>query len=336
MKKKIIALAHKPKTVIPASILIALVIGAMFYNSVGRAPTVDFPANAGATNVAATTKGTIGLSFLKTGRLATLAVKSGDTVKKGDVLATLDAADALGALNQAKGALELAKAQYASLNVQYASAKTQQDVLVANAYRTLLSSGLAALAEDRTNSSIRTVDADQLPEVGGTYTCSQSGTYDIYPYASGAASGYSFEFKGLEQGTGVVAFYTPQSFGACGLTLLFPVGYRFDPSVKWIIAIPNARSASYAANKNSYDLAVATRDQVLKQLEANLGQDGSTDANVAQAAVDAAEGSYEVALAAYNNTRIIAPADGTVSFVDSNLNVGETIAANKVVITLTR
>jgi hypothetical protein len=172
--------------------------------------------------------------------------------------------------------------------------------------------------------------------VSGTYSCDREGTYEIYPYTSGAASGYSFEFKGLEHGTGAVAYYTPQSFGTCGLSIIFPAGYQFDESIKWVITIPNTRSASYAANKNAYDLALATRDQVLKQLEANLGKGSSADANVAQASIDAAEGAYEVAQAAYNNTLIVAPADGTVSFVDDHLNVGETIPANKVVITITR
>ncbi|MFM2331103.1 MAG: hypothetical protein RLZZ26_610 [Candidatus Parcubacteria bacterium] len=335
MKQTINQLIHKPKIVIPASVVVAVVLGALFYNSVGRAPVPELGVDT-STVEATTQKGTISLSFLQTGRLATVSVKPGSVVKQGDVLAALDAANALGILNQAKGALELAKAQYASLNVQYASAKTQQDVLVANAYRTLLSSGLAVIAEDRDNNSTRTVDSSQIPHVSGTYSCTTTGTYEIYPYASGSSSGYAFEYKGLESGTGAVAFYTPQSFGTCGLSIVFPVGYQFDPSIKWVLSIPNTLGADYAANKNAYDLAVATRDQVLKQLESNIGKGTSPDANVAQAAIDAAEGSYEVAQAAYDNTRIVAPADGTVSFVDDHLNVGETIPANKVVITLTR
>lgn len=336
MKRSLLQLVHKPKIVLPVSIGIALIIGVIFYGSVGRAPVVTLPNDASLRDASTTSAGSVDLSFLKAGRLATVTVHQGDSVHEGEVLATLAAADVQGALNQAKGALELAKAQYASLNVQYANVKTQQDVLVANAYRTLLSSGLAAVASNKDTNSIQTVDDKQIPQISGSYTCSTAGSYDIYPYGSGSASGYSFQLKGLEQDTGTVAYYTPQPLGSCGLFILFPVGYVFDPSIEWVVAVPNTRATSYTTNKNAYDLAVATRDQVLKQLEANLGKDGSAAANIAQATIDAAEGAYEMAQAAYSNSSIVAPANGTVSFIDAHLKVGENVAANKVVITITR
>jgi multidrug resistance efflux pump len=276
------------------------------------------------------------LSFLKTGRIASVNVQEGDEVKAGEVLATLDAADVKGSLNQARGALELAKAQYASLNVQYANTKKQQDVLVENAYRVLLSSGLAAVAENKLNSSPQTVDKDQIPEVSGTYTCDKEGSYEIFPYGSGARSGASFDVKGLETGVGTVTYYTPQPIGSCGLYILFPADYHVDANTKWVITIPNTRSTSYAANKNAYDLALATREQVLTQLETSLGADGASDTSTAKATIDAAEGAYEVALANYNNTIITAPVSGTVSFVDDHLKIGESATANKTIITLTR
>jgi multidrug efflux pump subunit AcrA (membrane-fusion protein) len=291
-----------------------------------------------ASSTAATSSArSVSLSFLKAGRIATVNVHEGDHVQAGDVLATLDAADAQGAVQQAKGALELAKAQYASMNVQYANAKKQQDVLVENAYHTLLSSGLAAVGENRTTGTVKSGDDDQIPTISGTYTCDKEGSYEIYPFASSnGLSGYSFTVKGLETSSGVVTFHSPQPIGSCGLFILFPEGYIFDPSTKWVITIPNTRSTSYAANKNAYDLAVATRDQVLKQLEANLGKDSAPDANTAQATIDAAEGTYQVALANYNNTMITAPTSGTVSFVDNDLQPGENATANKPVITITR
>ena len=335
MRNSLLQLIHRPKIVIPVSIVIAVVIGTLSYDAVGRAPAIALPTDHGLSTSSATITGnSINLSFLRAGRLATVSVHEGDKVHAGEVLATLDAADAQGALNQAKGALELAKAQYASLNVQYANAKKQQDVLVANAYRTLLSSGLAAAARNKDSGDTNTIDDKQIPQVSGTYTCDSTGSYELYPYASAAASGYSFRLKGLETGSGAVAFYTPQTLGSCGLSILFPVGYIFEYSTKWVIDIPNTRSTSYAANKNAYDLALATRDQVLKQLEANLGTNGSADANVAQATIDAAEGAYEAAQAAYNNTRMVAPISGTISFVDPDLKVGQSIAANKIVITI--
>jgi multidrug efflux pump subunit AcrA (membrane-fusion protein) len=337
MKNSIIKLVSRPKIVIPVTMIIALAIGAISYGAIGKPPIVTLPSSD--QKLATSSQGTYDIStdlaFLKSGRLATVSVHIGDVVKKGDTLATLDASDTLGTINQAKGALELAKAQYASLNIQYSNAKTQQDVLVTNAHRTLLSGGLSAIARNTVIGSSWTVDENQIPQISGTYTCDKEGSYEISPYASGASNGYSFEFTGLESGTGNVTYYTPQPLGSCGLSIQFPVGY-YSASIKWVIDIPNTRSSSYATNKNAYDLAIATRDQVLKQFEANLGKDSTSNANIAQATIDSAEGAYEVALAAYRNTIIVAPIDGVISFIDPNLKVGQTITANKTLITIAK
>lgn len=185
------------------------------------------------------------------------------------------------------------------------------------------------------DNSVTAVDNRQIPEISGTYTCDREGNYEIDPYRSGVASGFSFTFSGLESGVGDVTYYNPQPLGNCGLLIKFPVGYDTD-YLNWVIEIPNSQSTNYIANKNAYDLAIATRDQVLKQLAANLGQNGSSDANIAQAAVDAATGAYQAAVAAYHNTLIQSPVDGVVTFVDSNLKPGQSVNAGKAVITITK
>ena len=339
MKNNLLNLIHKPKIIIPGAVVVAIAIVVGTYNYIGRAPEVILSSD---TNTASSTAtlypDSVDLAFPKIGRVSSVSVQVGDSVKKGDVLASLEANDALGAINQAKGALGLARAQYASLNVQYTNAKNQQDVLVANAYRTLLSSGLVAVAVNKDNNNISPIDNNQTPTITGTYTCSKEGTYEITPYSSGEESGYSFSLKDIDGKNGnlsAVTFYTPQALGSCGLFVQFPVGYH-SVDMKWVVAIPNNRSASYAANKNAYDLALTTRDQVLKQYEANLGQNGSSDANVAQAAIDSAEGVYQAALGAYNNNLIVAPIDGVVTFIDSHLKVGQSVSANKSVITISK
>jgi len=327
-------LLDKPKIIIPIFFVLAVIVGVVSYRFIGQTPVVTLSDSSTSTVQSESTINSVDLSFPKSGRLAEVSVVVGSQVKKGDTIASLDAGDSLGAVNQTKGALELAKAQYASLNVQYANAKLQQDTLVSNAHRTLLSSGLSAVAKSTdTNTSASVVDNNSAPQISGTYTCDKEGSYEIAPYASGATSGYSFLFSGLEQGTGNVAYYTSQTLGSCGLYILFPVGYS-SSNVKWVVNIPNMKSSGYAANKNAYDLAVATRDQVLNQLEANLGKNGSSDANVAQASVDAAQGAYQAALAAYKNNLIIAPIDGVVTFLDSHLKIGQSVTANKTVITI--
>jgi multidrug efflux pump subunit AcrA (membrane-fusion protein) len=329
MKKNIIQWLEKPKVVIPAVFIIAVIIGAVSYGFIGRAPVTTSSPDSNIPSPIGSTDNSVDLAFSKTGRLGALSVAVGSSVKKGDVLASLDAGDALGAVNQARGALELAKAQYASMNVQYANTKNQQDVLVENAFRTLLSSNLIATPK---NSSVD-VSSNRTPQISGTYTCNKEGSYEIDPYASNVESGYSFTFSGIEEGVGNVLYYTAQPLGSCGLFIQFPAGY-YAGSVNWIVNIPNTKSASYATNKNAYDLAIATRDQVLKQFEANLGINGSSGANVAQASIDAAQGAYEAAQAAYRNNLIISPIDGVVTFVDSDLKIGQLVNTNKTVITV--
>ncbi|MEI6042455.1 MAG: biotin/lipoyl-binding protein [bacterium] len=335
MKNKIISIFQKPKIVISASMVVAIIIGASLYNYVGNAPSVVLPLDQNlAISVEGTSSNSVNLAFVKAGRVATVTVRSGDIVKAGDVLATLEADDAKGAVNQARGSLELAKAQYASLNVQYASAKKQQDVLVANAYRTMLSSNLIAVGKDNYNENA-TVDNSLIPQISGTYTCEKEGEYVVAPYSSGVVSGYSFNVTGLEDGNGSVTYFAPQPLGSCGLFIQFPSGY-YSASTKWVISIPNKRSVSYVANRNAYDLAVTTRNQVLSQLEANLGKNGSSEANIAQATINSVQGSYEIALAAYKNYTIVAPMDGVVSFVDSHLKIGESAIVNKTLLTIVK
>jgi len=325
MKNFLISFINQPKKATTAALAIALILGALFYRSVGRAPVVNLPENTmtqSATN--SSTNTLTDLAFPKAGRVAVVSVKAGDTVKKGELLASLDAGDAEGAVNQAKGALELAQAQYASLDIGYQNAKKQQDVLVSNAWRTLLSSNLAAVPSE---------DDSHTPIISGTYACDKEGNYVISTYGAASDSGFGFTYSGLEQGNGAVVTYSqPQPLGSCGLYVQFIQG--FSGSTKWTVAIPNIKSANYVANKNAYDLAVSTRDQTLSQLAANIGANSSSGANTAKASIDAAEGAYQAALGAYQNDIIVAPADGTVTFVDGNLKVGQSVAANKTVISI--
>ena len=328
MKSTFLKTIIKPKVIIPVVAIVAIVVGASIYHLVGKAPQVMLGANtspSASSQVAAVNPST-NLAFPVGGRVATVSVALGDHVTKGETLATLDGGTELGALNQAKGALELAQTQYGSLNLQYQNTKTQQDQLVANAYQALLSTGLQA----------RAIGGDQghVPVITGTYNCDKEGSYDITPYQSGTLSGYSFTFSGLESGFGTADYNNSSPFGSCGLSIQFSPGFNQD--ARWEIDIPNTQSSSYTADLNAYNLAVANSNQALSQLAANTGQNGSSAANVAQAAVDSAQGAYQAALAAYDNTIITAPVSGTVSFVSSDLKVGQSVNPSESVISITQ
>ena len=317
----------RPRIAISTVAVAAIIIGFIVVPSLGKAPVIDASLETTSTSSLATAGGAIQLSFQASGRVSAVKVAVGGAVTKGQILATLDTALAVSAVNQAKAALDLAKAQYASLDLQYQNAQTQQDTLVNNAYRILLSSGLSA----RPTSFI---DEIHNPLITGTYTCAKEGSYTIDLYSSATVSNYSFNVHGLEEGTGKVTFGSPQPLGTCGLYITFVPG--FSGSDTWTIDIPNTNSPSYQANKNAYDIAVTTRTQTLSQLSANLGQNTSVgNANVSAAAVNVAEAAYQSALAQYNNSIIAAPISGTVSFIDSSLQVGQSVLANQRVMTVT-
>jgi len=324
MKNKFLKILSKPKIIIPLVAFIGI-IGIIFgYNNIGKAPVVDFDAQIETAPVFVSGN-VIDLSFPKNGRIAEVLVKENQFVRKGEILAKLSAPDAEGTINQTKGALDLAEAEYALLNTQYASAKEQQDLIVQNAYRTLLSSGLEGVPDKQTTNSIT---------ISGTYTCDEEGYYEINPYRSGDNdSGFSFEYSGLENGTASVKYENSIPLGQCGLQVKFTNSSYFSSNTKWKINIPNTESSVYLSNKNAYELALKNREKTLSDLLTTIGNGEET--SVAKATVDAARGAYEAALGVYQNNLIIAPVDGMISFVDKDLKVGQSVALNKTIISIT-
>lgn len=275
----------------------------------------------------------LSLSFESSGTVKTIDAKVGDTVAKGARLMSLDGAQEAAALTRANGALLKAQAEYDqatevtggeeidNLELELENAKREQDLLVANAYRTLLSGDLEAIPDDSS-------DDTEPPTVSGSYTCDEEGSYKIELYSSAAASGASYTVSGLEDGySGTVYTTTSSPVGSCGLYLTFPEG--FSKSVDWVIEVPNTRGASYVANKNAYDLALDTRDKTISELEAALSlkesQVETGEVKIAYANLVSAQGSYQEALANYEDTVIRAPAPGKVTKIDANL--GERVEA---------
>jgi pyruvate/2-oxoglutarate dehydrogenase complex dihydrolipoamide acyltransferase (E2) component len=325
MKKTLIKIFSKPKITIPVFAIFVLIVGFLVYGHIGQAPVVDLTINENNLNPTLDSNGNFSLAFPKSGRVESVLVNVGDVVHKGDILAKLSAPDQEGSVSQAKGALDLAQAQYVSLNAQYGTAKKQQDLIVTNAYKTLLSTDLAGIPD---------VQDSNTPIISGTYSCDKEGTYTLKPYVSGDAdSGYSFNYSGIESGTASVKYENSVALGNCGLQIKFNHTNAFNQNVVWTITVPNTKSDYYLTNKNAYDLALANRDKVLSDLETNIGTDSGT--SVAKAQVEAAKGAYNAALGAYQNNLIISPAEGVVSFVDKDLKVGQSVIANKTVIGIT-
>lgn len=323
MKNKFLNFLSKPKIIIPIVAIIGILVIAALYNRIGKAPVVNVALDTSTPVI--TGDNSIDLSFPKTGRVADVLVQNGQSVHKGDVLAKLSAPDQEGVVNQAKGALDLAEAQYASLNAQYASTKKQQDLIVSNSYQTLLTSGLEGIPSKQDKNSII---------ISGTYTCGKEGTYELDPYSSNDSdTGYSFKYSGLETGITSVKYDNSVPLGSCGLQIKFTNTALFNPYNTWTISIPNTKSSTYLANYNAYELAKQNEEKILSDLSTTLGNNSSTSVEKAQVA--AAQGAYDATLGAYQNNLIVAPQDGTVSFVDKDLKVGQSVIPNKVVISIT-
>jgi multidrug efflux pump subunit AcrA (membrane-fusion protein) len=192
-----------------------------------------------------------------------VSVKEGDKVSKGQLLASIDTSD-----------LVLS-------NIQKIT--KEQDALVNNAYRNLISSGLQAFPE-KENLAINT------PIISGLYKGSE-GEYRIRVYESGGESGRSFELLGLE--TNIIQniiMNTTIPLGTRGLYIQFQ---QVPDAGTWTITIPNNRSANYPVYVNAYESAKATRDRVISDAQIN----------------------NEALMSRINKRKIYAPFSGTVASV---------------------
>ena len=340
MKNFFKSFIHQPKKVITVSLIIAIVIGIFGYISIHKVPTNQFTktqleimTNSNNNNVS--TVKNLSLGFLSGGRIKTVLVKVGDRVKKDEVLATLDALNIDGALIQAQAVYETAKANYqkvingatgtavviakAAVNTAEVNLKEvtkQQEILVDNAYKTLLNSSIQA-------QSISDYDAYDVPTVSGTYTCNKEGFYNIKTY--GSSGGISVNYSGLEEGT-LLLTDVPRFLGNCGLFLSFDKTKELLPGLEFNIQIPNKSAINYNLNNNAYQLASQTKEQAVALAQATLDQANASlqsvvasarpeDIAQAQAQVDNALGALQIVRATKNNTTILAPSDGIITAV---------------------
>jgi HlyD family secretion protein len=294
------------------------------------------------------------LSFASSGTVSGVKVKVGDKVYKGDVLATLSNQSQYGAVTQAQGSVksaqaaldkliegatneEVAVAQTAlsSAQVSLSNTKLQQATLVSNARTAVLNAGLQIKPAPGSSST-----PTYTPTLSGTYTGTDQGQYTITTHGG---SGAYFTYSGLDSGTALSNVSTAVPLGTHGLFLTFPTGFSTMSDTQWVVTIPNTESPSYLTAQNAYNNAVDTQTSAIASAQAsvdtaqanlNLKKASARGADVeaAQANVLSAQGQLQTAQAAYNNTIITAPADGTITAVD--IKVGELASAQKEVLIL--
>ncbi|MEI8130642.1 MAG: biotin/lipoyl-binding protein [bacterium] len=344
------SLIHQPKKVIAISLVIALVIGIFAYVRINRAPAYTF-VTATSGKISGTEGGTarqtnFGLGFLSGGRIQTVAVKTGDTVTAGQVLATLDAGNAVGVLAQAKAALASAQANYekvingatspaidvakAAVNtaqVNFDQTSKQQDILVSNAYKNLLNSTVEAVPETNGNTD------SNIPTISGSYTLGKEGIITIDTYFTG--DGGYFNASGVVNASGIVSRTVAEPIGDSGLFVKFPSS--LGSTTSWTISLPNTKAVNYLSNFNAYQNALQSKSQMVASAQATLDQAKASlaalvatarpeDVAAAKAQVDTAQGAVTIAHAAYGNTIITAPSTGTVTSVA--ITVGQIATPN--------
>lgn len=293
----------------------------------------------------------LNLSFKSGGIVSKVNVKEGDKARAGQVLAQLDARDQAAALTTARGSLAQARANYnrvlagasneditvaqVTLDNAKSALKTstvQQQVLVDNAYHSLINSGLTAVAGSVNSGSVTAT-------VSGTYNGKDQGQYKITVYLSG--SGTRFRVEGLESGDGLVDT-APQPIGSRGLYIQF--SDRNVPGANtWTVSVPNTQSSTYITNYNAYQSALQTQLSTVTAaqnavaaaqaaLDLKKAQARPADVQAAEAQILSAQGQVQAAEASLENTIVRAPSDGTITSV--NIKPGEQASPSQTVIVL--
>lgn len=252
------------------------------------------------------------LGFADQGRISGVYVKEGEKVRAGQVLAKLDTSDLDASLKNAQAALTIAKAGVTTNTDNVEKVIREQDALVDNARRALLSNDLEAVPKSGTVSVTP-------PIITGSYN-GPEGEYVIHVSGSSGTSAQSFNVTGIENDVSNTAVPNQSvTLGSKGLYVQFAESGQY-PYTDWIVSIPNKRSETYSTYYNAYLAAKNTRDIAIANAQATIGTSGS-DQSVAQAKVDQAEANVDSIISQINKRRIIAPFDGVIANV--NLKPGQ-------------
>lgn len=318
------------------------------------------------------------LSFQTSGEVVSITAEEGDRVTRGTVLARIDLGTLAGELARAQAmvnsarsgvlsaqaAIDQSQANLDSVRASNSSSLTsveaaaqnlervtqEQNQLVENAQRALLTTGLAAYPID----SYRNLP--ELP-VTGNYNSNREGEIIFDFYRSGTGSGYSARYSGLASGTVSFSdFRLPEPIGETGLFVTLPESNFGYTNTDYRLSIPNTRSTSYQTLLNTLESAEETKNRTITAAQNELNrlrsqennsqsltsaQERQAQANVssaraglgaAQASLAQAQAGVAVIQAQIADRVITAPFSGTIA--KTNLQLGETVSVGKTVVTL--
>ncbi len=333
-----------------AAVLLALIgFGIFRIHSTESTPTATAQVDRGTLEQLVSVSGTVKLtntaelSFTQSGIVSHLLVDEGSVVSQGQILASLEQQKLDADLHDAEAYIAIQTANRDELQngpstaernvtaADVAEAKNtldrtirEQDELVRTAQRTLFSTDIEAVPENKNTSATP-------PLISGIYTCENEGFYSLRMYAAGSESGYAFALSGESVGTYVAYTNTAQAFGSCGLFIQFADDVSYGNQV-WTIDIPNKRSSAYVTNLNAYELAVEKRKNTIAAAKESYGQAVLAEAEKnsiprdeairrANANIEQARARYEALRAEKTQRTIVAPFPGTISNV--TLTTGE-------------
>ncbi len=255
------------------------------------------------------------MTFEDTGRVSRVHVAVGDAVSKGDPLIELASDELRAQLASAQADVTRRRAERASQGASLEEITSEQDTKVESAYRTLLSTDLAAVAESSTY-------AADPPVITGIYEGGAEGTYRLSVARAPNPGTYDLYVFGLER-TGAVRISKtgPTPLGTKGLYVTFTSPLTDYRDTSWRVEIPNPKSASYLASYNAYQEALRERTRVIEEAQAEI-KSRSQGPTIADAALASAEAEVRRLTAALNKRTLRAPFDGIVTLVDRS--VGDT------------
>ena len=267
----------------------------------------------------------VSLAFGNTGIISHTYSDLGKQVDAGQVLAELNTSDLVAQLHQAQAnyqkvingatdsTINVAKAAVNIAQVNLDEVTKQQNILVSNAYRTLLNSSFIT-------ETVSDYSGYDSPTISGTYTCNQEGSYSLKTYDS--VGGISVTYSGMEQGA-LLLTDIPRAMGNCGLFLSFDKTKTLQTGINFNIEIPNKNAPNYNLNYNAYQLALQTQSQVVAGAQAALDQANVSLASTVTAArpedVELAQASVDSAAAKIQNAKIVAPISGTITQFDAKV-----------------
>lgn len=233
--------------------------------------------------------GSVDIKSKASGDISYINVKSGQKVKKGQVLFAIENRDA--EIN-----LEIAKNNLADAEKNYANTKSTEETALKTQLLEL-NSDVAAVPDDSNS------DTNVLT-ISGSYNSQDQGRYTLSTYA--CQGGVCVNYSGLENGTFDIDVNVPKALGTRGLYVVFTKVPNTNSNQKWYIDIPSPTTNSYLSNLRSY---------TEKQESAKVAIDSALS-NLTSAQINLKQ--KENALADYYAT---APFDGTIG--NFNATVGQ-------------